>query len=169
MNCITYEITQGIRFPIRVYSGNSILIIKNQASILSFNNVTEDQNHDLWLNVMIDKDNFIEGGLYSYQLFENNILKEQGVLKVNASLLVDDTQDLRSKYQIILEAIEKMLAGTASRAQRIVKVADKEIQYMSAKQLMALEEYFRGKLKEQENGYDVVNNQMNQKFVFRIR
>ena len=169
MNSITYEITQGIRFPIKVESGNSILFIKNQTSLLSFNNVTEDQNHDLWLNVLIDNDNFIEGGLYSYQLFENNILKEQGMLKVNASLLVDENQDLRSRYQIIVDAIEKMLAGTASRAQRIVKVGDKEIQYMSASQLLSLLDYFKGKLKEQENGYDVVNNQMNQKYVFRIR
>lgn len=169
MAYFNYEIIQGMNFKIRVYSGNSILIIKNQTSILSFNTVTQDENNDLWLNVLIDQDNYVEGGIYQYQLFENNFLKEQGVLKVVASLLVNEAQDLRSRYQIIVDSIVAMLAGTATRAQRVVKVGDKEIQYMSAKQLMALQEYFRGKLKEEQSGYDTANNQMNQKYVFRIR
>lgn len=155
MSNFNYQIIQGIRFPIRVYSGNSILIIKGANSILTFNYVTEDQEHDLWLNVLIDQDNYIAGGIYQFQLFENNLLKQQGMLKVIPSLLVDPEQDLRSKYKIIIEAIQKQLAGVATTAQRHVQVGDKTIDKYNANDLLKLLSYFQGKLDEQEAGNDI--------------
>ena len=168
---LVYNIIQGVDFPIRVYSQNAIIIIKNDTSILQFNIVSE-QNGQLFLHVLIDQYNYIDGGLYQFQLFEDNLLKQAGVLRVTASLLVNPEQDLRGRYQIIVDAIEKQLAGVASNAEKIVKAGDKQIQYYSAQELMELLTYFRGKLKEEQSpdvSTNTANDQMIQKYVWRIR
>ena len=165
-----YRITQGETYPIRVYSQNSILILKDQTTIMTFNTVVSDEEGNLWLNVLIDQNNFISAGTKQYQLFENNQLKESGNIIVIASLLVDPNQDLRNRYQVIVEAIEKMLAGTASRAQRQVKVGDMQIQYMSTSQLMSLLDYFKVKAKEEDtvgNSVNPTTDQLKIKYVWR--
>lgn len=172
MQNIHYQITQGIPFQIRVYpkteENNAFIIIRDPQSIVQFTDVvTIDE--EKWLTGVITQDNFMSPGIKYFQLFEDNLIKEEGNLLVKVNLSIDTTQDYRSKYAVIVEAIEAMIAGTASRAQRNVKVGDKQIQYMSFSELKGILDYFKGKLKEQEDGYDTVNNQMHQKYVFRIR
>lgn len=167
-----YKFIQGKEQRIRVYSSNSIIILKNSETVLTFNKVIEE-NDGMWLKVLVDRDNFIGAGICQYQLFENNELKEYGNCMIVPSLLVDPNQPIQSRAQMIVEAIQKQLAGTASRAQRTVKVGDKEIQYMSTSQLMALLDYFKGKVKEEqgieEAGINEATDQMKIKYVFRIR
>lgn len=146
------KVIQGQDFPLRVYSTNSVLIMKDTVNILSFSNVTEDDNGDLWLHILIDNDNFISKGIKQYQLFENNKLKENGVLEVVPSLLVDPEQDLRGRYAVIVEAIEKQIAGVATSAQKHIQVGDKTIDRYSASELLELLTYFQGKLAEEESG-----------------
>ena len=144
-----YKFTQGVQQKIRVYDSNAILIIKNTTNILTFNNVVE-QDGDLWLTFTIDQENFMEGGLANYQLFQNNQLKEYGSCQIIPSLLVDPEQDLRGRYKIIVDAIEAMLAGVATKGQRHVQVGDKTIQRYNTEDLMRLLNYFQGKLDEEE-------------------
>ena len=166
-----YKIIQGQNFPIRVYSNNSVLIMKDQLDILSFTNSPPDQNDEIWINVLIDQDNFISAGLKQYQLFEGNVLKQSGTLEVVGSLLVDAGQDLRGKYKVIVDAIEAQLAGIASKGQKHVQVGDKTIDKYSAYELLKLLDYFQGKLAEEESGTDVntKTDQMQIKYVWRIR
>lgn len=145
-----YKFTQGIQQKIRVYNQNAILILKNTANILTFTNVIE-QDGDLWLTFTIDQQNFMEGGLANYQLFQNNQLREYGSCQIVPSLLVDPEQDIRGKYKAIVDAIEAMLAGVATKGQRHIQVGDKTIQRYSASQLLSLLDYFRGKLAEEES------------------
>lgn len=152
MSNFKYEIIQGVPYTVRVYSTNSIMIIKSQNNILQFNSVTKDQNDDLWLTINIDQENYLEAGIAQFQLFEDNRLKESGSLKITASLLVDPTQDIRSKYAIIIEAIQKQIAGVATKAQKHVQVGDKTIDKYSASELLSLLNYFKGKLAEEEAG-----------------
>ena len=146
-----YKIIQGQPFPIRVYSTNSVLIMRDQTTILSFQNSPE-QNGEIWINVLIDKDNFISAGPKQYQLFEGNLLKESGTLEVVASLKVDPQQDLRGRYKIIVQAIQKQIAGVATKGQRHIQVGDKTIEKYSAAELLSLLNYFQGKLAEEESG-----------------
>ena len=150
-----YKFTQGVEEKIRVYSSNAILILKNTTTILTFNTVVEDENEDLWLTFTIDQDNFIEGGIANYQIFEDNHLKEYGSCQIIPSLLLNPQQDLRGKYKIIVDAIEAMLAGVATKGQRHVQVGDKTVDKYSAYELLKLLEYFQGKLAEEESGTDV--------------
>lgn len=169
-----YKIIQGIQFKLRVYSRNSILIIKDETSVLTFNNVIEDnQDNSLWLSVLIDQNNFMAAGTKQYQLFEDNNIKQYGALQVVASLLVDPEQDLRGRYAIIVDAIEANLAGIATTAQKHVQAGDKTIDSYSAAQLLSLLSYFKGKLKEQESqeegSVNPSSDQMLIKYKFTIR
>lgn len=145
--------------------------MRDQTTILSFQNSPQEQNGEIWINVLIDKDNFISAGPKQYQLFEGNILKESGTLEVVASLKVDPQQDLRGRYAIIVEAIEKQIAGIATKAQRHVQVGDKTIEKYNANDLLKLLDYFKGKLAEEQAGTDIntKTDQMQIKYVWRIR
>ena len=167
-----YKIIQGQNFPIRVYSNNSTLIMKDQLDILSFTNSPPDpQTGEIWINVLIDQDNFISAGLKQYQLFEGNVLKQSGTLEVVASLLVDSSQDMRGRYKVIVEAIQAQLAGVATKANRHIQVGDKTIEKYSASELLALLNYFQGKLAEEQSGTDIntKTDQMQIKYVWRVR
>lgn len=151
-----YKFTQGVEEKIRVYTPGAILILKNPTTILTFNNVTSGATEDeYWLTFTIDQDNYIEGGIAQYQLFEDNRLKEYGSCQIVPSLLVDPNQDLRGRYAIIVQAIQKQLAGIATKAQRHVQVGDKSIDKYTPDDLMKLLTYFKGKLDEEEAGTDV--------------
>lgn len=164
-----YKIIQGQNYPIRVYNANSILIMKDQLDILQFN--AEETNGQYWINVLIDENNFISAGIKQYQLFENGVLKQSGSLEVIGSLLVDSSQDLRGKYKQIVDAIEAMLAGVATKGQKRVQVGDKTIDKYSARQLLELLNYFQGKLAEEESGNDInpETDQMKIKYVWSWR
>lgn len=171
MSNFKYEIVQGVPFTIRVNRANSIMIIKNNTTILQFNNVTTLSNGERWLTINIDQDNFMEAGLAQFQLFENNQLKDQGTLKIVASLLIDPNQDIRSKYAIIIEAIQKQIAGVATKGQKHVQVGDKTIDKYSAAELLSLLTYFKGKLAEEEagNGINPKTDQMKILYKFTLR
>lgn len=124
--------------------------MRDETTILTFQNSPANQNGEIWINILIDKKNFISSGLKQYQLFENNILKESGTLEVIASLNVDPNQDLRGKYKIIVSSIEAQLAGVATSASKHIQVGDKTIDKYSASELLSLLNYFKGKLAEQE-------------------
>lgn len=143
--------------------------MKDQKNILSFQNSPQEQNGDIWINVLINENNFISSGIKQFQLFENGILKESGTLEVIGSLLVNPAQDMRSKYQIIVQSIQATLAGVASKAQKDISIGDKKIAYYSAAELLSLLDYFKGKLKEEEGGYDTVNNEMKILYKWTLR
>lgn len=151
-----YKFTQGVQERIRVYNQTAVLYLKNTTSVLTFSNVEAgEEEGEYWLTFTIDNDNFMQAGIAQYQLFEGNQLKEYGSCQIIPSMMIDPNQELRSKYAIIVEAIEARLAGTATKAQRDVSVGDKKIGYMSASQLLSLLDYFKGKLAEEEAGSNV--------------
>ena len=164
-----YKFTQGVEEKIRVYTTNAILIIKNSSNIVTFNNVDDSIEGEYWLTFTIDEQNYIEGGIAQYQLFEDNVLKEYGSCQIVPSLLVNPEQDLRGKYKIIVDAIQAQLAGVATKGQKRVQVGDINIDKYSAYQLLKLLDYFQGKLAEEESGTDVntKTDQMQIKYVWR--
>lgn len=166
-----YKFTQGVEEKIRVYSSNAVLILKNTATVLTFNTVDDSIEGEYWLTFTINEENYIEGGIAQYQLFEDNHLKEYGTCQIVPNLLINPQQDLRGKYKQIVDAIQACLAGVATKGQKRVQVGDKNIDKYSAYQLLKLLEYFQGKLAEEESGTDVntKTDQMKIKYVWRIR
>lgn len=164
-----YKFVQGNDQKIRVYSLSSFIIIKNDSSIQTFNNVITDDQGNYWLDFCIDMEHFIEAGIAQYQIFQNNQLKQWGACQIIPNLALDPNQESRSKYRIIVDAIEAKIAGTATKAQRTVKVADKEIQYMSGSELMAYLDYFKKKMAEEQGQVDTATNELKIKRIWRLR
>lgn len=150
-----YKIVQGINYPIRAYHTPAIMFIQGQDNVLQFNGETDPITEQTWINVLINQNNYLPGGFYRYQIFQDGELKENDLLQIIPSLIVDSNQDLRSKYKVIVDAIEAKLAGTATLGQKRVQVGDKSIDKYSAAQLLSLLDYFKGKLAEQEAGNDI--------------
>lgn len=165
-----YKFQQGIDEKIRVYAPSATLILKNPTTILTFTQVDTIEG-EYWLKFKIDEEDYIEGGIAQYQLFEGDVLKEYGSCQIIPSLLVNPQQDLRGKYKQIVDAIEAQLAGVATKGQKRVQVGDKNIDKYSASQLLSLLNYFQGKLAEEESGTDIntKTDQMQIKYVWRIR
>ena len=161
-----YKFTQGVEEKIRVYDQNSILILKNSTTILTFNTV-EQQDGELWLKFTIDSQNYMDGGIANYQLFEGNTLKEYGSCQIIPSLLVNPDQQLRGRYKVIVDAIEKQLAGVATSASKRVQVGDKTIDKYSAAQLLELLTYFQGKLAEEESGTSINPKSDQMQFLYK--
>lgn len=149
-----YKFQQGVTQRVRVYSQNATLILKNSTTILTFNQVKTVDGEE-WLQFKIDKENFIQGGIANYQLFEGDVLKEYGSCQIIPSLKVDADQQLRGRYKVIVQAIQKQLAGVATSAQKHVQVGDKTIDKYNAYDLMKILDYFKGKLAEEESGKDI--------------
>lgn len=145
-------------------------MIKNPTTILTFDNV-ETIGDEKWLTFTIDASNYIDAGIAQYQIFEDNILKEYGSCQIIPNLLVNQDQQLRGRYAVIVDAIQKQLAGVATSASRHVQVGDKTIQKYSAAQLLSLLNYFQGKLAEEESGSKInkKTSQMNIKYKWTIR
>lgn len=151
-----YRFTQGVTERIRVYNQTAVLYLKNSNTVLTFSNVeTGNEEGEYWLTFTIDTDNFMQAGIAQYQLFEGSQLKEYGSCQIIPSMMIDPNQELRSKYAVIVEAIEARLAGTATKAQKDVSVGDKKIGYMSPEQMLKVLSYFKGKLAEEEAGTNV--------------
>lgn len=166
-----YKIVQGIPYPIRAYQTPAVMLIQGQNGIVQFNGEVDDDTGELWINVEIEGDNYLEGGLHRYQIFQDGELKQDGTLQIVPSLLANPNQDLRSKYKVIVDAIQARLAGTATKAQKDVTVGDKKIGYMSPEQLIKVLNYFKGKLEEEEaeNNVNPKTDQMRIKYVWGLR
>ena len=165
------KIVQGVNTPIRAYHQPAVMIIKGQNGVVQFTGETDSQTGEIWINVNIDQNNYIDAGLAQFQIFQNGELKEYGNVEIVPSLLVNPQQDLRGKYKQIVDAIEATLAGVATKGQKRVQVGDKNIDKYSAYQLLKLLDYFKGKLAEEESGSDIntKTDEMNIKYVWRIR
>lgn len=151
-----YKFTQGVQERIRVYNQTAVLYLKNTTSVLTFSNVEAgEEEGEYWLTFTIDQDNYMQAGIAQYQLFEGNLLKEYGSCQIIPSMMINPNQELRSRYTVIIEAIEKQLAGVATSASKHVQVGDKTIDKYSAAELLSLLDYFKGKLAEEEAGSNV--------------
>lgn len=165
------KIVQGVVTPIRAYHQPAIMIIKGKNGIIQFTGQTDLQTGQIWINVCIDQSNYLEAGIAQYQIFQNGDLKQYGNVEIVPSLLVNPDQDLRSKYTIIVDAIQAQLANVATYGQKHIQVGDKTLDKYSASELLSLLNYFKGKLAEEEAGGDInpKTDQLKIKYVWTLR
>lgn len=90
-------------------------------------------------------------GVYTYLATENvsGIVTriDSGTFRILPSLV---SGDARSRARVILDAIEAVILGRATRNQRNVTVGDKTIGYMSHAELVAARDYWREEVEAEE-------------------
>lgn len=144
------EITQGYDFSLLVPE-ESTLIIKGENIKYIINSIQEEDKWNLFAPASITS-GFIPGNNYTGQILGINSILSTDTVKIIQNLaFVDADSDIRSKNEMILEAIEAKLAGKATSDQNKIICGDKTIEYMSINELLRLRDYFKVKV-DQENG-----------------
>lgn len=97
----------------------------------------------------IDTTDF-SAGFYLLQFFRGDDVIEQSTLNVKENLkYVDESYQVKSQAQIVLEAIEAYLAGRASSQQKEVSVGDKRISYSSFDQLIKWRDFYQKQVRKE--------------------
>lgn len=147
---MSIEITRGFDFQIEVKNKSCKLILKSDSQKLNITTITS-KDGKFYLTSSADDTKKYRAGDYKYQILDADGIVEQGnaVVKQNFAL-TDQNESVKTKSQVILEAIEAQIAGVATSAQTSIHVGDKSISYMSFDQLMKAREFFKKKVAEQK-------------------
>ena len=119
---------------------------------LSSLDITATKNGD---NFVIAVDTAtLSGGTYAYQVKVYNESEshfiEDGQINIKADLLkATEGHEARSQAQIIIEAIDKMFAGTAGELEKRLKINNREVENYTIDELMKLRTYYAGILQMQ--------------------
>lgn len=144
----TIEITRGFEFIFDVPNQYCTLILKSDTEKFHISSI-KSKDGKYFLNVGADITAHYTPGIYKFQLTDNVQIILQGKAIVHQNFaLVAANESVKSKNEIILEAIEAQIAGVASQAQASIHVGDKSISYMSLEQLLKAQEYFKSKVAE---------------------
>ena len=148
-------ITRGYDYRLKVPNNKCFLVMK--ASGLKFKiDTIEQQNNEYFLFAPNTQTINYTAGTYKYQILGDNGVIAYGDLKVLENFdLVDQTVQIKSQNEIILEAIQAQIAGVATQSQQSISVGDKSISYMSLSELLKARDYFYKKVQRELNGYDV--------------
>lgn len=152
------KITRGFTFSMEVPNEFCVLVLKSDIDKITLTNI---RNKDGKLYLICDSNvtATFTPGWYQYQLIDNLGIVQSGETEVIQNyLLADQGQTVKSRNQILLQAVEAQLAGVATAAQSSITVGDKSISYMSISQLMRLRQYYKNKVNE-EQGKRNSNNQ----------
>lgn len=150
-------ITRGFEYKLKVPNDSCFLVMK--ASGLKFKISTIEQiDNEFYLIASADETVKYQAGTYKYQLLDDAGVKQAGDLKVLENFdLVDQTAEIKSPSEVILEAIQAQIAGVATQSQQSISVGDKSISYMSLSELLKARDYFYDKVQKQLGAYSVNN------------
>lgn len=164
----TINITQGYAFKMQVQRDSAKLIfIKSGLKYTIDTIILEDGKY--YLTATGNETKTFEKGLYRYQLQDDENIIGEGSLNVILNFdLADDSTEVLSENQILLNAIEAQIAGKATVAQQSMSVGDKSISYYSITDLLKLRDYFKAKVDE-ENGKLNKNDGFSIKYQWSLR
>lgn len=150
---MSIEITRGFKFQIEVKNNSCKLILKSDSQKLNITTITS-KDGKFYLTSSADDTKKYRAGDYKYQILDADGIVEQGnaVVKQNFAL-TDQNESVKTKSQVILEAIEAQISGIATNAQSSIHVGDKSISYMTFDELMKARQFFRKKVSEQKKQF----------------
>lgn len=147
------EITRGFQFKYQIPNQYTVLVFKCDTEKIVLNTVLKSEGKNyLYASAQVTKK--YRPNQYKYQLIDNEKILAEGeaIIKQNF-LFADQNESVKSRNEIILQAIEATLGGIATQAQSSIAVGDKNISYMSFDELLKAREFFKKKVAEQKKGY----------------
>lgn len=159
---------QGFTFSYHVDSSDCVLYIIGNGTKIVVDTIEKVANlYFLKASADVTKDWPV--GDYKYQLLDTNGIVEEGEFIVLRNFAFsDDETEVKSRNELILEAIEAQLAGRATSAQSSMSVGDKSISYMSIDELLKLRSYFKEKVDKEQGKYSA-GNAARIKYVWKVR
>ncbi len=159
---------QGFAFSYSVKSPDCVLYIIGNGTKIVVDTI--EKVADLYfLKASADVTKDWAVGDYKYQLLDDKGIVEEGEFIVLRNFaLSDDETEVKSRNELILEAIEAQLAGRATSAQSSMSVGDKSISYMTIDELLKLRDYFKEKVDKEKGKYSA-GNAARIKYVWKVR
>jgi hypothetical protein len=122
-------------------SGEPVFLLANSSgNVISLEGVIQDAG--TYLITFLHTDIYAPG-IYKYIVYTESeterIQIDQGIFEMLPNL---SSGDVRTQNQIILDAINAMIAGIATKAQKSVTVGDKSISYLTLQELLTAKDYF---------------------------
>lgn len=144
------KFTQGFVFRYHVKDDTCTLILKSSTEKYIISQI-EEVAGDFYLYADAQTTKTMIAGTYKYQLQDANGILEQGYAEILKNFaLMNDDEEVKTRNQIILDAIQAQIAGKATSAQSSLSVGDKSISYYSINDLLKLRDYFKQKVDEQK-------------------
>lgn len=109
-------------------------------------------------------------GLYKYQIINDEGIEDSGDFEVIVNFfLADESVQVKSVNELLLEAVEAQIAGKATSAQQSMSVGDKSISYCSIDELFNLRQYFKSKVAEEKGENNIGNDEGKIKYIWSLR
>ena len=153
------KITQGFIFRRLVQTVTTKLILLNDTEKHVVDNVIEEGG-SLYLTATAEETATWSVGKYQYQLQDIDGIVEHGEAYVLVNFALDSADaSYKSRWQIVLEAVDATLAGKATTAQQSVTIGDKSITSMNVTELLKLRDFIKARLAEEakEKGEEYIN------------
>ena len=168
MGLLFMKHVQGFAFSHHVKSQDSVLYIIGNGEKLTVDTVEAvEDRYVLKATAEATKDWPV--GEYKYQILDANGIAEEGDFTVLRNFALSSEEDeVKSRDELILEAIEAQLAGRATSAQSSMSVGDKSISYMSIDELLKLRSYFKEKVDKEKGTYST-GSAGRIKYVWKVR
>ena len=145
------KIVKGFLFRWKVKTPTSKMIIKGDNLKYTCETVVSTDD-EFYIEEPSDVTKTWDVGKFKYQILNDEGIEDSGDIEILQNFsLMDESECVRSHWEVVLEAIEATLAGKATAAQSSISVGDKSISYMSVSELMSLREFAKEKIAE-ENG-----------------
>ena len=145
------KFTKGFVFRWKVKTPTSKIIIKgDNVKYMCENVISSDDGFYIKETSEVTKN--WQVGKFKYQILNDEGIEDSGDIEILPNFaLMDEDENVRGHWEVVLEAIENTLAGKATQAQTNISVGDKTIGYMSVSELLELREFAKEKIGE-ENG-----------------
>ena len=161
--------TQGFKFKYIVKSLSSKLVIKGDSIKIVLDTIEEEAGI-YSLNASAEETSSWKPGEYKYQLINDDGIEEAGEFIVLQNYaLTDEYETVKTRNEILLEAIEAQIAGKATSAQQSMTVGDKSISYCTIDELFTLKSYFEKKVAEEQGESVVEGNELKIKYKWGLR
>lgn len=153
------RITQGFVFRRLVQTPTTKIILLNGAEKHIIDTVVPEGD-SLYLTASAEETATWTVGKYQYQLQDTEGVIESGDAFVLVNFALDSAEtSYKSRWEIVLEAVDATLAGKATSAQQSVTIGDKSITSMNVTELLKLRDFIKARLAEEakEKGEDYLN------------
>lgn len=161
--------TQGFIFKQPVKTDSSYMVIKGDETKIVLNSI-EQINDKFYIVASAEETANWKPAIYKFQILNNDGIEDSGEIEIIINYaLADEYSNVKSKNEILLEAIEAQIAGKATTAQSSMSVGDKSIAYCSINELFMLRDYFKKKVAEENGIQNVDGNEMKIKYKWSYR
>lgn len=135
--------TRGFPFSTEVPNPRCKLILINQLDKIVIDTIQGDY-------LVCSETASWKAGTYKFQLQDDTGILSEGSFEVLQNFALASEDEVTSRWEKVLQAIDAVIEGRASQAEKDVSVGDKRIGYMDFEQLLKMREFVKTRIAEEK-------------------